>query len=151
MSKYFDLKEAAATGAFGGNVHIAASDLIEEIERRQSHLVRSRVPLFLYGYTSSGTPFFADAWTIWISRNGASILMRPMVQAGQQIIATNKSNEATAVCRVVSVAPGLDGCTEVAIEFLTPIPELWPETSERPVAGDGSGGLPAPLAAQSLT
>jgi hypothetical protein len=129
MSKYFDLKEAAAANAFHGNSHIAAASVLNEILRQHVLSPRTRLPLFLYGYTERETPFFADAWTIHVSVYGASMVTGATLQPGQNLIAINKSSEATAVCKVVSVTPGLGGNTEVSIEFLEPMPEFWRQPS----------------------
>jgi hypothetical protein len=125
MSKYFDLKEAAAADAFGSDSHIAAASVLKEIERQSVRSPRIRLPLFLYGYTERETPFFADAWTIQVSVHGASIVTGATLQPGQNLIATNKSSEATAACKVAWVTPGPGGNAEVSIEFLEPTPEFW--------------------------
>ena len=100
-----------------------------------------RLPLFLYGYTERETPFFADAWTTQVSVCGASILTDATLQLGQSLIATNKSSEVTATCRVVGVVPGSQGDAEVAIEFLEPMPEFWREPGPSRDAGTTCAGL----------
>lgn len=141
MSKYFNLKQAAAANAFRGNSLITAANVLKQIERQSVRSPRSRVPLFLYGHTEKRTPFFADAWTIHFSVYGASIVTGAMLQPGQNLIATNKSNELTAACRVLSVAPGPEGNAEVAIEFLEPMPNFWRQPNPDMDAATNSAGL----------
>jgi hypothetical protein len=143
MSKYFDLKEAAAANGFSGNAHVAAASVLKEIEQRQLRSPRMRLPLFLYGYTEKEKPFFADAWTTDISVYGASIVTGAMLQPGQDLIATNKASEATAVCRVACVVAGPEGKAEVTIEFLDPMPEFWRQGSARAETGTSSAELGA--------
>jgi hypothetical protein len=126
MSKYFDLKQAAAANAFRGNSDMAAASVLKDILRQNVRSPRTRLPLLLYGYTDKETPFFADACTTHVSVYGASIIVTgAMLQPGQSLIVTNKSSEATAACKVVWVALGPEGKVEVDIEFLEPMPEFW--------------------------
>jgi hypothetical protein len=142
MSKYFDLKQAAAANAFGANSHIAANSVLKDILHQNVRSPRTRLPLFLYGYTEKETPFFADAWTVHVSVYGASIIVSgAMLQPGQNLIATNKSSEATAACKVVWVTPGPEGNAEVDIEFIEPMPEFWRQPSPRADASTSSASL----------
>jgi hypothetical protein len=137
MSKYFDLKQAAAADAFPGN---SVASVLNEIER-QVRSPRIPLPLFLYGYTEKEAPFFADAWAIHVSVHGASIVTGAKLQPEQDLIVINKSNEVTAACSVVWVAPDPDGNAEVTIEFPEPNPEFWSQASPQADAGTTSASL----------
>jgi hypothetical protein len=143
MSKYLDLKEPAAANGSSGDFHVAAASVLKEIERRQVRSPRIRLPLFLYGYTEKEKPFFADAWTTDVSIYGASIVTGAMLQPGQDLIATNKASEATAVCRVACVVAGPEGKAEATIEFLDPMPEFWRQAGPHADAGTSSADLVA--------
>jgi len=141
MSKYFDLKQAAAANAFRGDSHITVASVLQEIESQHVRSPRIRLPLFLYGHTEKGTPFFADAWTIRVSVHGASIVTSAKLQPDEDLIVINKSNELTTACRVVWVAPGSEGDAEVTIEFPEPMPEFWSQARPHADAGTTSTSL----------
>jgi hypothetical protein len=138
MSKYFDLTQAAAANAFRGN---SVASVLKTIESQHVRSPRIRLPLFLYGHTEKGTPFFADAWTIHVSLHGASIVTEAKLQPDQNLVVINKSNEVTAACRVVWVAPGPEGNAEVTIEFPRPVPDFWSQASPHADAGTTSASL----------
>ncbi len=141
MSKYFDLKQAAAANEFGSSFHVAAGRVLKEIVLQNVRSPRTRFPVFLYGYTEKQTPFFADAWTTHVSVYGASIVTGATLQPGQDLIAINKSSDVSAACRVVSVDAGAEGTAEVGIEFIEPMPEFWSQSGPRADAETSSASV----------
>jgi hypothetical protein len=93
--------------------------------RRRTQRVRVEIPLFVYGYTLKDTPFCDEACTTEINAHGGSILMQTPVRPGQLLLLTNKTNQKTQQCLVLSVAARLAKNTVVAFEFLAPSPHFW--------------------------
>src|ERR1700676_58708 len=102
--------------------------------RRRTQRVRAKIPLFVYGYTLKDSPFCEEASTTEINAHGGSILMQTPVRPGQLLLLTNKINQKTHQCLVLSVAARLGNSTVVAFEFLSPSPQFWRTSIQKPAA-----------------
>jgi general secretion pathway protein A len=84
-----------------------------------------KLPLFVYGYASDGTPFYEQAETIATNDRGGLISMKTPVQPGQRLLVTNKDNECSQECIVEFLGAHLARGVDVAVEFPTPMPQFW--------------------------
>lgn len=103
----------------------AAPGIPARPNRRRTQRVRVQIPLFVYGYTLKDTPFCDEACTTEINAHGGSIRMQTTVQPGQLLLLTNKANQKTQQCLVLSVTARLRHDQEVVFEFVTPSPQFW--------------------------
>lgn len=94
-------------------------------ERRRTARLNVQVPLFVYGYTPEGNPFYEDACTIAINTQGGLIFMPTIVRPGQRLLVTKEGNEQAKECIVLSVRARLSQGADVALEFPTPLPHFW--------------------------
>jgi hypothetical protein len=62
-------------------------------ERRRTTRLNVQVPLFVYGYTPEGNPFYEDACTIAINTHGGLIFMPTIVRPGQRLLVTKEGDE----------------------------------------------------------
>jgi hypothetical protein len=125
VSKIYDLFKRAQLARARG--------VGEQADRRRAPRVHVQIPMFVYGYASGDVPFHEEAWTICINAHGGLIRMHAAVQQGQRLLLTNKGNERTQECGVVSVVLTTQSFTEepfmlytaVAFEFPASIPQFW--------------------------
>ena len=94
-------------------------------ERRKSSRIQVHIPVFIYGYTPSGNPFYEKAYTIVINGAGGLISTTSSVQPGQRLVVTNEGNEETQECVVVSVEAQRARNKKIALKFPTPMPQFW--------------------------
>ena len=125
VSKYYDeVRQAELARARGDG---------EQAERRRAQRVHVQIPMFVYGYASGDVPFHEEACTICINAHGGLIRMHTAVHSGQRLLLTNRGNERTQECGVVSAALTTQSFTEerfmlgiaVAFEFPASIPQFW--------------------------
>ena len=102
-----------------------ATRAAERPERRRAARLNVQVPLFVYGYTPEGDPFYEDARTIAINTHGGLIFMPTIVRPGQRLLVTKEGDEQAKECIVLSVRARLAQGADVALEFPTPIPYFW--------------------------
>jgi len=101
-------------------------------ERRNGHadpqslgISQVKLPLFVYGYSADGNPFYEHAHTIAMNPRGGLISMNTPVEPGQKLLITNKENECSQECVVEFLGARLSRGVDVAFEFSTPMPEFW--------------------------
>jgi hypothetical protein len=94
-------------------------------ERRQTPRIYIEIPLFVYGYTPRGDPFYEEACSIAINARGALISMQSAVWARQQLLITNEGNDQTQQCVVVSAGVRPGHSFDVAFQFPIPMPQFW--------------------------
>jgi hypothetical protein len=85
------------------------------------------IPLFVYGHTPDGNPFYEQTCTIVINGNGGLISMTSSVQTGQILVLTNEGNGQTQQCVVVSVQTQQTQSSYIAVKFPSPTPQFWRE------------------------
>jgi hypothetical protein len=95
------------------------------LERRRTPRKHIPIPLFVYGHTSEGQPFYEETFTNAVNVHGGSMRMETAVQLGQRLLVTNQSNECALPCIVVFVRARLGGATDVAFSFTAAMPYFW--------------------------
>ena len=94
-----------------------------DADRRMTTRIYVRIPLFIYGYTPAGDPFYEETYTIAVNEGGGLISPTSCgVQPGQRLVVTNEGNDQTQECIVVSVRPR---DRHIALKFPHPIPQFW--------------------------
>ena len=122
MSKIFDaLKQAESNPAKYKDTTATG----ERPDRRRTSRTNLQVPLFVYGYTPTGEPFYEEACTIAINAQGGLISMRNVVPIGQRLAVMNKRDEYPQECVVLSVRARLEYGFDVAFEFPISMPQFW--------------------------
>jgi hypothetical protein len=106
-----------------------ASDLgkatVDPKDRRGTRRVSVHIPVFVYGRTPGGDPFYEETYTILVNGYGGLISMTSPVRPGQRLVVTNQGNDQTEQCVVVSVEASATGCSNIALKFPTPMPKFW--------------------------
>jgi hypothetical protein len=133
MSRVFEaLKQAELAEAKRREYQNVAPVIPAKPNRRRTQRIRVKIPLFVYGHTPKDGPFCDEACTTEINAHGGSIRMQTPVQPGQPLLLTNKTNQETQQCLVLSIAARLGNDTEVAFEFLAPSPQFWRTSAQKP-------------------
>jgi hypothetical protein len=83
------------------------------------------IPLFVYGHSADGQPFYQETSTIALNVHGGSMRLEASVQLGQRLLVTNPENEHVQPCIVVFVGARLNGGVNVAFSFIAAIPSFW--------------------------
>lgn len=101
-------------------------------ERRRTPRRHIPIPLFVYGHTPEGAPFYEETFTSAVNVHGGSMRMEVSVQLGQRLLVTNEKNDCAQPCIVVFVEPRRDGGVDVAFSFTAAMPYFWrtPGTDE---------------------
>jgi hypothetical protein len=94
-------------------------------ERRRTPRKHIPVPLFVYGHTPEGNPFFEETCTHAVNVHGGSMRMETAVQLGQRLLVTNQKNECELPCIVVFVGSRLGAGIDVAFSFTAAMPYFW--------------------------
>ncbi len=63
--------------------------------------------------------------TVIVNEHGALILLAAAVKSQQIVRIENLSAAEEVLCRVVSLGPSFMGKTQVAVEFILPMPGFW--------------------------
>jgi hypothetical protein len=112
-------------GSFLSGRKYRASVKSSFVDRRGTRRVSVHIPLFVYGRTVGGDPFYEEAYTIQVNGNGGLISMSNPVRPGQRLVVTNQGNEKTERCIVVSVAARASDRNNIALKFPEPAPHFW--------------------------
>ena len=91
-------------------------------DRRTTGRILVRIPLFVYGHTPDGNPFYEETYSIVVSGAGGLISMTSDVRPGQRLMVTNEGNDQSLECVVVSVEPYR---SQIALKFPAPTPQFW--------------------------
>ena len=94
-------------------------------ERRRTPRRHVPIPLFVYGHTAEGHPFYEETFTNAVNVHGGSMRMEASVQLGQRLLVTNQKNECALPCIVVFVGARLGGGIDVAFSFTAAMPYFW--------------------------
>jgi hypothetical protein len=123
MSKIFDaLKRAELLRAERKATKTVGESSVGHTDRRMTSRIYVRIPLFIYGYTLGGDPFYEETYTIAVNGGGGLISMTSGVQSGQRLVVTNEGNDQTQECIVVSVRPN---GRHIALKFPNSMPQFW--------------------------
>jgi hypothetical protein len=94
-------------------------------ERRRTPRKHIPIPLFVYGHTPEGHPFYEETFTNAVNGHGGSMRMEAGVQLGQRLLVTNQKNECALPCIVVFVGTRRGGGIDVAFSFTAARPYFW--------------------------
>jgi hypothetical protein len=126
MSKIFDaLKWAGLLRTKRKDRKTVGGSAVGFSDRRMTRRVYVDIPLFIYGYTQDGSPFYEETFTIAINGGGGLISMTSSVQTGQLLAVTNEGNDQTQECVVASVEAQHTHGNNVAFKFPFPMPQFW--------------------------
>ena len=94
-------------------------------ERRRTPRRHIPIPLFVYGHTPEGHPFYEETFTNAVNVHGGSMRMEASVQLGQRLLVTNPQNDWALPCIIVFVGARLGGGLDVAFSFTAAMPRFW--------------------------
>ena len=94
-------------------------------ERRRTPRKHIPIPLFVYGHTPEGQPFYEETFTNAVNVHGGSMRVEACVQLGQRLLVTNQKNECELPCIIVFVGARLGGGIDVAFSFTAAMPHFW--------------------------
>jgi hypothetical protein len=94
-------------------------------ERRRTPRRHIPIPLFVYGHTLEGQPFYEETFTSAVNVHGGSMRMEAGVQLGQRLLVTNQRNECAQPCIIVFVGARPGNGIEVAFSFTAAMPHFW--------------------------
>ncbi|HEY0704250.1 MAG TPA: hypothetical protein VGD60_15875 [Candidatus Acidoferrales bacterium] len=107
------------------------ADLLPQ-NRRRSKRLRARVPICVRFQDAAKRFVSEQTHSIIINEHGALILLAAPVRLQQVIRVENVGTEKEVLCRVALLGPTFMGKTQVAVEFIMPMPGFWtvPKNSE---------------------
>jgi hypothetical protein len=128
--RFFDkfrqkLQRGVSLFAARGNRGTATTTVIELKDRRTTRRVSVRLPVFIYGRTPAGDPFYEETQTILVNGYGGLISLSTPVRPGQELVMTNHGNDCTEQCVVVSVEVLAEDRRKIALKFPRPAPQFW--------------------------
>lgn len=100
-------------------------------ERRRTPRRPLPIPLFVYGHTPEGQPFYEETFTTAFNVHGGSMRMETNVQLGERLLVTNVENDCAQPCIVVFVGTRLGGGVDVAFSFTAAMPSFWSNSGAR--------------------
>lgn len=128
MRKIFDaLKWAGLLRTKRKDSKTVGASALGVSDRRMTRRIYVDIPVFIYGYTPDGSPFYEETCTIAINGGGGLISMNSSVRTGQLLAVTNEGNDQTQECVVVSVEAQHTHGSHVALKFPSPLPQFWRE------------------------
>jgi hypothetical protein len=123
MSKIFEaLRRARLLRAKRKETKTVGASDAGYTDRRTTSRIHVRIPLFVYGYTPGGDPFYEETFSIVVNGAGGLISMTSDVRPGQRLVVTNEGNDRNQECVVVSVEPYR---SHIALKFPAPTPQFW--------------------------
>jgi hypothetical protein len=126
MSRIFDaLKRAELLRGKRKDPKTFGTKILGRTDRRETARIYVQIPVFIYGYTESGNPFYEETFTVAINGNGGLISTTSRIQPGQRLVVTNEGNDQTQECVVVSVRAKLAHSSHIALKFPSPTPQFW--------------------------
>ncbi len=93
--------------------------------RRRSKRLKARVPVVVRFQTPDKHSISEKTHTIIVNNHGALILLAAAVEMQQIIRLENVASGEELLCRVTSLGPSFMGKTQVAVEFVMPMPGFW--------------------------
>jgi hypothetical protein len=136
MSKIFEaLRRAELLRAKRKDIKTVGASDAGYTDRRTTSRIHVRIPLFVYGYTPGGDPFYEETYSIVVNGAGGLISMTSDVRPGQRLVVTNEGNDQSQECVVVSIEPYR---SHIALKFPAPTPQFWRDLE----IGKGATRLP---------
>jgi|SRR5271154_2505269 len=103
---------------------LAPTDLLPQ-NRRRSKRVRSRIPVIVRFQSAAKESISEQTHTIIVNDHGALILLAAHVDVQQIIRLENLIVGQEVLCRVALLGPTFMGKTQIAVEFIMPMPGFW--------------------------
>ena len=123
MSKIFEaLRGAELLRAKRKEIKTVGASDAGYTDRRKTSRIHVRIPLFVYGYTPGGDPFYELTYSIVVNGGGGLISMTSDVRPGQRLVVTNEGNDQSQECVVVSVELYR---SHIALKFPAATPQFW--------------------------
>ena len=98
---------------------------IPMIERRRSQRLPLKIPVQVYGRTSSNHPFRGVTTTKAVSFHGGLLPLAPAIRIGQRILLVNAFTQEERECRVVEIFQETEGESKMAVEFADEPGDFW--------------------------
>jgi hypothetical protein len=93
--------------------------------RRRSKRVRARIPVCVRFQDAQKRSVAENSHTIIVNEHGALILLAAPVKVQQIIRMENLTMGKELLCRVALIGPTFMGKTQIAVEFIMPMPGFW--------------------------
>jgi hypothetical protein len=93
-------------------------------QRRSQRIVLS-VPILISGKRTNGPPISEESTTMIVSAYGALLMTREPLELGQVLTLTNLATREEIVCSVIDIGEGVNGVTEVGVEFAIECSRFW--------------------------
>jgi hypothetical protein len=103
---------------------VAPTDLLPQ-NRRRSKRLRIRVPVMVRFQDADKHSIAEESHTIIVNDHGALILLAAQVRVQQIIRIENLQMGKEVLCRVALLGPTFMGKTQIAVEFIMPMPGFW--------------------------
>jgi hypothetical protein len=103
---------------------VPQADLLPQ-NRRRSKRVRGRIPVRVRLQDANKHSVAENTHTVIINDHGALILLAATVHVQQVIHIENLVTGKELLCRVAGVGASFMGKTQIAIEFIMPMPGFW--------------------------
>ncbi len=126
MSRIYEaLREAEESRALQQGQKHTKKTAAKSRERRRSPRLAMEIPVLVYGWGANGKPFYVEANTITVNRNGALLRLRTPISSGDELLITNKATNQDQVVKIVRIANHSKGVIEAGVAFLVPDPAFW--------------------------
>jgi hypothetical protein len=100
------------------------SELLPQ-NRRRSKRFRARIPVCVRFQDANKHSVAENSHTIIVNEHGALILLATPVKVQQIIRLENLTMGKELLCRVALIGPTFMGKTQIAVEFIMPMPGFW--------------------------
>jgi len=139
LSKIWDALKQAQQQKEAQNASQGASVQEQTLEeRRQAERFPLEVPVFVYGHTVNGEPFYEETKSVEVGADGGLLVLEAEVSTGQKLLLTNKLTQREIECQIVHVLPLEPPKTQVGVAFVGLALDFWRLAPPR------AGGGPAP-------
>jgi hypothetical protein len=130
MSQIFEaLRKAESVQAAAGDTRDIA--VKTGAERRQSKRRPITANIRIYGHGPGMNPFYEENPILNVSAEGALLLLKVPVTAGQKLLLVNEATGQAQECRVLRIACRNRQELEVAVAFSAPHPNFWDRLEEK--------------------
>ena len=103
---------------------VPPADLLPQ-NRRRSKRYRARVPICIRFQDASKHSVSEQTHTVIVNEHGALLLLAAPVKVQQIIRLENLILGKELLCRVALIGPTFMGKTQIAVEFIMPMPGFW--------------------------
>ena len=100
------------------------ADLLPQ-NRRRSKRVRARVPICVRFQDDAKRSVSEQTHSVIVNEHGALLLLATPVRLQQVVRVENLATEKEVLCRVALIGPTFMGKTQIAVEFIMPMPQFW--------------------------